>query len=179
VSGRPAERTEALLIGGRSGVGKTTAALALHELLSRRDVRHALIEGDNLDLAHPAPWREHPEARLAERNLEAMWANYRAIGHRRLVYTNTVSVVSIPALTAAIGGETRVVAVLLRCDDASAERRLGSRERGDALRAHVERSAARAVELDAESTADVIRLDTDGRTPEQIAAALARLIAWG
>ena len=50
---------EVLFIGGRSGVGKTSAALELHALLTALDVRHAVIEGDNLDLAHPAPW-QHP-----------------------------------------------------------------------------------------------------------------------
>ena len=87
-------RSEVLFIGGRSGVGKTTAALALHGLLTALDVRHAVIEGDNLDLAHPAPWR-HPvpwNHGLAARNLAAMWHNYRVLGYRRLIYTNTVAV---------------------------------------------------------------------------------------
>ena len=44
-------RSEVLFIGGRSGVGKSTAAEALHDLLVAADVRHAVIEGDLLDLA--------------------------------------------------------------------------------------------------------------------------------
>lgn len=47
-----------LLIGGRSGVGKSTVAFALHDLLSARGVQHAVIEGDALDLAYPAPWEQ-------------------------------------------------------------------------------------------------------------------------
>ena len=81
-------RSQALFIGGRSGVGKTTVAFEVHTRLSTARVRHCLIEGDNLDQAYPAPW-EHG---LAERNLAAMWANYRALGYRRMVYTNTASV---------------------------------------------------------------------------------------
>lgn len=53
-----------LLIGGRSGVGKSTVAFALHDLLSARGVKHVVIEGDALDLAYPAPW----EQQMAERN---------------------------------------------------------------------------------------------------------------
>lgn len=34
-----------LLIGERSGVGKSTVAFALHDLLSARGVQHAVIEG--------------------------------------------------------------------------------------------------------------------------------------
>ncbi len=46
------------------------------------------IEGDDLDLAYRLPW-EHG---LTEKNLAAKWRSYRALGHRRLIYTNTVSV---------------------------------------------------------------------------------------
>lgn len=56
--------THALLIGGRSGVGESTVAIAIHELLATRSVRHAMIEGDNLDLAFPTPWQEHTAARM-------------------------------------------------------------------------------------------------------------------
>ncbi len=58
-----------LVIGGRSGVGKSSVAFALHDQLAVERVRHAVIEGDALDLAWPAPW----EHRLAERNLAAVW----------------------------------------------------------------------------------------------------------
>jgi N-acetyltransferase len=51
-----APSTELLLLGGRSGVGKSTVAGELHHLLAQADVKHALIEGDSLDLAYPAPW---------------------------------------------------------------------------------------------------------------------------
>jgi hypothetical protein len=81
-------RSEVVFLGGRAGVGKTSVGTEIHEQLSARQVRHCLIEGDNLDLAYPPPW-EHG---LAERNLAAMWANYRVLGYRRLIHTNTVSV---------------------------------------------------------------------------------------
>ena len=52
---------------------KPTVAFALHDLLAQRDVQHAVIEGDCLDFARPAPWKH----RLAVRSLAAMWKNYR------------------------------------------------------------------------------------------------------
>ncbi|GAA3316125.1 hypothetical protein GCM10017710_26910 [Arthrobacter ramosus] len=63
-------------------------AFELHAQLTAIKVKHCVIEGDNLDLAFPQP-REH---NLAERHLAAIWANYRALGYRRMIYTNTVSV---------------------------------------------------------------------------------------
>ncbi|RLP68347.1 adenylyl-sulfate kinase [Mycetocola manganoxydans] len=174
--GRPP--TQVLFLGGRSGVGKSTVALALQDLLRERDIHHALIDGDNLDLAHPAPWVEHPDARLAENNLAAMWGNYRALGYSRLIYTNTVSVLQMSRLSMALGGEVDAVGILLEASDRQARRRLGQRERGGSLREHVERSKAAAKRLEQESPEDVHRVNTSGRTPEQIAAQLLELIGW-
>ncbi|MFZ7087929.1 hypothetical protein [Curtobacterium sp. RRHDQ10] len=168
--------SEVLFIGGRSGVGKTSAAAALHVLLTGLDVRHAVIEGDTLDLAHPAPW-EHGHD-LAARNLAAIWGNYRAIGHRRLVYTNTVAVLEAHHLSAAMGDDPQVVGVLLLADDTTAARRLSGREQGAELERSIAKSAAAAARLDRDAGADVHRLDTSGRTPDQVAVELLALTGW-
>lgn len=163
-----------ILIGGRSGVGKSTVAFETHRLLSARDIRHAVIEGDALDLAHPAPW----EHRLAERNLAAMWANYRALGYRRLVYTNTVAVLEADALAEAMGDAPVVTSILLRADDRTTEARLGAREHGESLREHLERSRSAAGRLDGLAGADVHRIDTGGLAPVEIAGRILEIAGW-
>jgi hypothetical protein len=57
----------------------------MHAQLPAARVQHCFIEGNNLDMAYPPPW-EHG---LAEQNLAAMWANYRALGYRRMICANT------------------------------------------------------------------------------------------
>jgi hypothetical protein len=168
------DRSEVLFLGGRSGVGKSSVAVELHVQLSDADVRHCLIEGDNLDLAHPPPW----EHRLAERNLAAMWANYRDLGYRRMIYTNTVSVRYVDELTAAMGDDPRVTAVLLTASDATARERLARREIGTALQRHVERSDAAARSLEALAPPSVHRIPTDGRTLSELAAEVLALTGW-
>ncbi|MDG6105561.1 adenylyl-sulfate kinase [Dactylosporangium aurantiacum] len=163
-----------LFLGGRSGVGKSSVAVELHTQLAAAGVRHCVIEGDNLDLAHPPPWEHH----LAERNLAAMWANYRALGYRRLIYTNTVSVRQVDALTAAMGDAPHVTAVLLTSTDATARERLARREIGTALRQHVERSDAAARSLEALAPASVHRIPTDGRSVADIATEILALTGW-
>ncbi|SDH35056.1 Broad-specificity NMP kinase [Leifsonia sp. 98AMF] len=170
--------TKALLIGGRSGVGKSTVALAIHDILSAGDVAHAIIEGDNLDLAHPAPWGAYPEALLAERNLAAMWTNYRDLGYGRLVYTNTAAVVTIPQLRQALGEDAEIAAVLLQGSDEAVRGRLAQRERGASFDAHLARSAAAAVRLEAHAPESVMRIDTTGRTPEEVAVDILRTVSW-
>ncbi len=46
---------EALLIAGRSGVGKSTVGQEVSALSRDAGVAHCLIEGDVLDHVHPAP----------------------------------------------------------------------------------------------------------------------------
>lgn len=67
---------ELVLLGRRSGAGKTSVGTEVHAQLSAASVKHCAIDGDFLDLAHPAPW---------EHNLAAIWHNYRSLGYRRLI----------------------------------------------------------------------------------------------
>ena len=69
------------MVGGRSGVAKSSVGNEMHAQLPAARVQHCFIEGNNLDMAYPPPW-EHG---LAEQNLAAMWANYRALGYRRMI----------------------------------------------------------------------------------------------
>ena len=173
---RVTDQTEVLLIGGRSGVGKSTVGYEIHAQLSATGVQHFLIEGDNLDMAYPPPW-EHS---LAEKNLTAVWANYHALGYRRMIYTNTASVLKkvITDLTAAIGDDPHVTAVLLRCSDTTAHHRLSQREIGTALDQHVERSALMARTLDERTPRWAHRVQTDDRTVADIAAEIIGLAGW-
>jgi hypothetical protein len=169
-------RSEVLLIGGRAGVGKSSVGAEIHIQLTAARVWHGFIEGDNLDMAYPAPW----EHQLAERNLTAMWGNYRALGYRRMIYTNTVSVrpVVVQELTAAMGDDPRVTAVLLTCSDATAQRRLRQREIGSALRPHIERGLVFARELEQEAPGWVHRVGTDDRPVAEVAAEIIGLTGW-
>lgn len=135
---------------------------------------HCVIEGDALDLAYPAPW-EHS---LGERNLAAVWNNYRSLGYRRMIYTNTVSVRFTDQLVAAMGDEPMVAAVLLTATDETAHARLGRRTEGIDLAEHIERSNDRARELDALTPSWVPRLATDGRSVSDVATELRSILGW-
>ena len=124
--------SELLVIGGASGAGKSSTAVALHDILSAQDVQHAVVEGDALDLAHPAPWRSG----IAFRSLSAI---YRELGFRRLIFTNTVSVLDARSIADAMSDQPRVTAILLQTSSFAIEVRLGKREQGESLAAHVER----------------------------------------
>lgn len=169
---------EVLFIGGRAGVGKTSVAAEIHAQLGAERIRHFLIEGDNLDLAWPTPWKRG--LRLAETNLAAMWRTYRASGYSRLIYTNTAAVFPdvIESLSAALGGDLGVHAVLLRARDDTVARRLAQREIGSGLERHIARSQRAALELDAAAPEWVRRVDTGGRSVAEIARSIASMLDW-
>ncbi len=171
---RMTSESAALFIGGRSGVGKSSVGYELHAQLAAAGIRHCLIEGDNLDQAHPSPTAYG----LAEQNLTAMWRNYRRIGYRRLIYTNTASVRFIDDLVTAMGDRPRVTAVLLTSTDATAHGRLKGREIGTALQYHLERSDLAARELEQTAPDWVHRIGTDGRGVTEIAAEIIGILGW-
>ncbi len=79
------ERNEVLLIAGRSGVGKSTVAWQVSAVLRAAGTAHCLVEGDLMDQVDPAPPDDPDRSAITERNLAAVWANYAALGQRRLI----------------------------------------------------------------------------------------------
>jgi len=169
---------EVLLIGGRAGVGKSTAGWEVSRQLQAAGVAHCYIEGDNLDQVFPAPPGDPVREKISEANLRALWANYRALGHSRLVYTNTAAVLSADWMTRALGDGATFVGALLTAGDQTTAQRLGVREIGSGLGWHVERSRRAAAWLEANAPAWVTRVPTDGATAVEVAHRLIGLTGW-
>lgn len=169
---------EALLIGGRSGVGKSTVAWEVSAQLQAAEVAHCVIEGDFLDQAYPAPPGDPDRTRLTEANLAAMWRNYTSLGYRRLIYTNTVSILESDLVARAMGGLPRITGVLLTAGDEATHGRLEIRETGSQLEAHLSRSWRMARRLDSEAPPWVVRVPTDGRSVMSIAHEVIAASHW-
>ncbi|MEU3899844.1 hypothetical protein [Streptomyces sp. NPDC045251] len=171
---------EVLLIGGRAGVGKTTVAWEVSVLLRAASVAHVVVEGDFLGQVHPAPEGDPRRSRITESNLTAVWANYARLGHRRMVYTNTVSVLpeAEGMFRRAMGADVRLVRVLLTASDATAGARLTGRELGSELEQELAGSARKARLLDEGAPADTVRVGTDGRRVVDIAREVVGVTGW-
>lgn len=166
--------SDVLFLGGRSGVGKSSVAFELHAQLTTLEIKHCVIEGDTLDLAFPHPSEHH----LAELNLAAVWANYRELGYRRMIYTNTASVRFTQELAAAMGDSPRINAVLLTANDETSSARLRGRSQGSDLQEHLDRSSISARELEFATPQWVHRCSTDNRRVQDIAAEILSLTGW-
>lgn len=173
-------RAEVLLIGGRAGVGKTTVGWEVSVRLRAAGVSHAIIEGDFMGQVHPPPAGDPDRTEITTSNLAAVWANYARLGYRRLVYTNTLSV--LPETTAmfrhAMGADVRIVRVLLTASDATASGRLTARERGSELADGLKSSAEKSRLLAARASPDTVRVPTDGRPVADLASEVVAATGW-
>ena len=170
---------ELLLLGGGAGVGKSSVGWEVSQVLQARGTAHCLIEGDFLDQVHPAPADDPHRTGITERNLAAIWANYAALGQRRLVYTNTVSVLEEPMIRRAMGpGDVRSTLVLLTAEEPTIRERLARREIGSQLAPHIERSLAMARRLAADAPPGTVRVATDDKSVEDIAHEVVRAAGW-
>ncbi|RPF31593.1 AAA family ATPase [Streptomyces sp. TLI_185] len=174
------DHAEVLLIGGRAGVGKTTVGWEVSALLRAAAVAHAIIDGDFMGQVHPAPEGDPHRAEITESNLTAVWANFARRGYRRLIYTNTMSVLPEAAgmFERAMGAEVRAVRVLLTASDTTARERLVRRELGSELEQELEGSARKARILDRRAPAEAVRVMTDGRAVGDIAREVVALTGW-
>jgi len=172
------EVVHVLLIGGRTGVGKSTVGWEVSRRLQEAGFAHCYVEGDTLDQIFPAPPGDPLREQISEANLRALWANYAALGQRFLVYTNSAAVISADWMTRAVGGDVRFTGILLTAADAVAEQRLAAREIGSGLAWHAERGRRFARWIEAQAGDWVHRVPTDDRSVREIAAEIIALAGW-
>ncbi|MFD0342379.1 AAA family ATPase [Streptomyces sp. NPDC127117] len=174
------DHAEVLLIGGRAGVGKTTVGWEVSALLRAAAVPHAVIDGDFMGQVHPAPEGDPRRSEITESNLTAVWANFARRGYRRLIYTNTLSVLpeAMGMFQRALGAEVRMVRVLLTASDATAHERLVRRELGSELEHELAASVRKARLLDQRVSAGTVRVVTDGRAVVDIAREVVAATGW-
>ncbi|MCC3778331.1 hypothetical protein [Streptomyces sp. UNOB3_S3] len=168
-----------LLIGGGAGVGKTSVAWEMSVALQGAGTAHCLIEGDFMDQIHPAPAGDPHRTAITERNIASVWSNYAALGQRRLIYTNTVSILEEPMISRAMGGgKVRATRVLLTAEEATVRERLAQREIGSQLAAHIERSLRMARHLEEKAPPGTVRIPTDGLSVQAVALHALQAAAW-
>ena len=78
----PSQKLPVLVITGPVGVGKTTVAAALSELLGQADLAHAVIDLDWLRWCYPSPANDPFHLELGIQNLAAVWSHYQALEQR-------------------------------------------------------------------------------------------------
>ncbi|HLV97835.1 MAG TPA: AAA family ATPase [Ktedonobacterales bacterium] len=157
-----------LLITGPSGVGKTTVASEVSELLDQAGIAHALVDIDSLRWCYPRPAHDRFRVQLAMKNLAAVWVNFQEAGATSLVVADVVeSRDELERYQAAVPGAV-ITVVRLQASTAALTERLGRREVGSALERHTRRAAELADLMTWNQVEDVL-IDTEGKSVNTIA----------
>lgn len=171
-----------VIITGPVGVGKTTTAEALGDLLIEQDIPHTMIDMDALTWTYPRPANDRFNGQLGLRNLADVVRNARELGSSRLVVAGVIeSRGDRDGYRAAIPGAAVTVVRLVAPIERIRERIMSRSAGGAGSEASVVWERDRAAELiaimDAADAADVL-IDTTDRKPKDVAREIATRLGW-
>jgi gluconate kinase len=167
-------QTEALLITGPCGAGKSTVGFACLRLLGAEAVQAAMVDAELVYLSTAPAEDPHNEA-IAEQGLAAVYRVYHDAGIRRLLLPRVLLYQRHLELVARAVPDAILTTVWLDVSDDVLAQRLEGRESGDSVRWHLDR--ARAVKESGMRDLTDVQLDGE-RAPEQIAADLLEQVQW-
>lgn len=164
-----------LIITGPVGAGKTTVALMVAELLEQAGIAHACVDLDALRWHYPSLPEDPFSARLATRNLAAIWRNFQEYGATRLVVADVIETRDgLERYKSALPGADIFVA-RLRASLETLAQRVRQRETGAGLAWHLTRAPVLAEIMDRNRVENLL-IETDGKSVQQIAEEI--LTAW-
>lgn len=166
-----------VLLTGPVGVGKTSVAFEMIELLEERDVAHAFFDVDGLTYFHPKPADDRFGERFAITALGTLFPQLQSQGVERLILARVLwERDSLTRYERAIPG-AEITVVRLTAPLSIIEARIRNREIGAGLDWHL----ARARELDAHWRANPVEdllVETSGRSLGSIAVEVLTDVGW-
>ncbi len=172
------DEVQVVVLSGVPGVGKTTTAEAMSDLLLADGVPHAWLDGDQLALVYPRDSDDPHAHSLFFENLVHLWASYRAAGARRLIIARVVEEAGeLDAYHQAIPG-AEIVIVELRAPQHIVHQRILRREYAPVwvLRMQNRSDELRPI-LEHNGVADHVVL-VEHETPDEVARTVLKRIGW-
>lgn len=166
-----------LVLTGPVGVGKTSVAAVLSDLLAEAGMVHAVIDLDWLRWCRPSPPSDPFHTALGLDNLAMIWRQYQEKQAERLILVDILeSPAMLDAYRQAIPG-ARPTVVRLHAELATIHARLERREIGASLEWHRRRAAELSAQMERDALEDV-RIATDDKTLLEIAWEVVRQTGW-
>jgi hypothetical protein len=164
------------LLTGTIGVGKTSLAERISEVLHARGLRHGLLDLDWLGQVYPPLRPEEPfDLSLSLENLGAVVSNFRARGIERFVIAATItSAKELSALRAALPGVHLTVGLVI-APAASIRRRIERRDTGRLRDDFLARTIPLAEAIAGAGMEDIVIENPDGSLEAASAQALEYL----
>ena len=166
------------VVTGTIGVGKSTVAAAMSELLHERSIRHALIEVDSLGEVYPAPDPKDPYSNdLAMTILEHIWPVYLGARITRAVVTMTLeNQQELEDLLTAMDSPPATV-VRLTASEETRRQRIQAREFGNLRELFLEKTSEIEWKMDCFNLGDLTILN-DERHPHETALEVLEQLKW-
>jgi len=166
-----------LLLTGPVGVGKTTVAGELSDLLNALNIPHAAIDFDALRWCYPAPVGDPFRIALGFKNFAAVWANHRAAGAGRLILADVMETNDdLPKYEAAVPGAA-IIVVRLRASLPTLVGRVERRELGAGRKWHIRRAAELSEIMERNGVGGFV-VETDDTSTTAVAREVARRTGW-
>jgi len=163
----PTDSIHILLITGPVGVGKSTVADEVFEILRKTSTPIALVNFDELTYASPLNNDPHG-TKLGLKNLSAIWQNYYSLGIRNLIIPYVIEdQEEIERFRSSAPGSV-ISVVRLSASTKTLHERLRARQLGGSLEWHLER-ADELNSLYANNNLGNIIINTDNKTIHAVA----------
>lgn len=160
-----------MIVTGPVGVGKTTVASGVSELLEQARIAHAYVDIDALRWHYPRRPDDRFSTRLAMKNLAAIWINFQDYGATSLVVSDVIETRSeLDRYRAAIPGAD-IFVIRLTASLRTLQERLKGRELGPGLEWHLQRAPELSAIMERNTVEDLL-VSTDGKTVMQTAEEL-------
>lgn len=166
-----------LLITGSLGVGKTTVAAEVSELLDQAQIPHAHVDIDALRWGYFPLSADRFQTELAMENLKSLWINFQRMGARRLIIADVIEEREHVQRYRQAIPDAQVFVVRLHASLEELERHLKSREVGSGLDRHLARTAELAKKMEQAGVEDLV-VDTEGKTVTAVAWEVLQRCGW-
>jgi DNA polymerase III delta prime subunit len=166
-----------LIISGPVGVGKTSAAEEVSNVLVERSVPHTLLDLDCLAGTYPRELDDRFGSKLMLTNLRSVWKNCAAAGSKNLVLARVIETETDKDTIAECIPHAATIVCQLQAGDETLVARVRKREIGTGTQWHEHRSLELAASLKKEAPADFV-VDTDGKSIVDVTNEIVSKVSW-
>lgn len=172
------DKVQVLIIIGPVGIGKTSIADAISEILSEKSIHHAVIDLDHLRYAFPRPSTDWFHTKLGYKNLAAVWKNYQEVGVKCIIIPNVLEDrEDIKHIEEAIPGAV-VTVVRLTAPIETIHNRIKGREKSEkSLNWHLNRAVELNNKLEGKNVED-FTVSTENKSIKEIAEEVLEKGNW-
>jgi hypothetical protein len=166
-----------IVITGPVGVGKSTVALEAAGLLRRAQIAYALVDLPQIGNSWPSPSDDPWNERLIQRNLRALWTNFREAGASRLLLCRVLEERSLLRYILEAVPGSNITVVRLRASLEELHARLRARENPRSLGWYLDVATYLEKRLEQTRVEDIL-IETEKRPPAEIASEILQRAGW-